>query len=139
MKDERMKVLEMLEKQVITAEEAQRLLELLTKPVKGETRERAMEAASCFSEDFTEKAVAFNDKLEAFAKESAQKLEAMAKDVEPKFKKATQIIIEKTVSMVDEVSKAFHEEHCQCSEKEKCNNCEESKNDEPKEDEPKEN
>lgn len=95
-----------------------------------------MDAASCFSEDFTEKAVAFNDKLEAFAKESAQKLEAMAKDVEPKFKKATQIIIEKTVAMVDEVSKAFHEEHCdcQCSENEKCDNsCEEQKDDEPKE------
>lgn len=107
MKEERMKVLEMLEKQTITAEEAQRLLELLTKPV--ERKERVKEAACCFTEDFTDKAEAFGDKVEAAVKEFAQNLESMAKNVEPKLRKATQIIIEKTVSTVDEVSKAFHD------------------------------
>lgn len=133
MKDERMKVLEMLEKQVITAEEAQRLLELLTKPIKGE---RAREAASCFTEDFSDKAEMFGEKVEALAKDFAQKLEAVAKDVEPKLKKATQIIIEKTVATVDEVSKAFHEETTKCDDKTDCHcDCSEKKenDDEPKE------
>ncbi len=113
MKEERMKVLEMLEKKVITAEEAQRLLELLTKPGKGEKRDY------CFTEDFSEKAGAFNEKVETLVKDFAQKLEAVAKDVEPKLKKATQIIIEKTASAVDEVSKAFHE-NCNCETENTC-------------------
>lgn len=126
MKEERMKVLEMLENGKISAEEAQRLLELLTKPVP--PRERA----AYFSEEFGDKAEAFGDKVESAVKEFAQNLETMAKNVEPRLKKATQIIIEKTVSTVDEVSKAFHEDFTKDEKDDSCD-CNNSDDDEPKE------
>lgn len=132
MKEERMKVLEMLEKQVINADEAQRLLELLTCK-----SDKAKDSAYCFAEDFSGKAEAFGDKVESAVKEFAQNLESMAKNVEPKLRKATQIIIEKTVSTVDEVSKAFHDEECNCgAEKGECD-CGQKTEDE--DDTPKEN
>lgn len=106
MKEERMQVLNMLGEGKISAEEAERLLELLTKSGKSDRREKIAD----FTAEFSDKAVVFNEKVEAIAKEFADKLESVAKDVEPKLKKATQIIIEKTVSAVDELSKTFHEE-----------------------------
>lgn len=139
MKEERMKVLEMLEKQVINADEAQRLLEMLTKPCRGE---RTKEAAFCFAEDFGDKAEEFSGKVQSAVKDFADNLESMAKNVEPRLRKATQIIIEKTVSTVDEVSKAFQEDYTKCNSNENKEECGCGCNEETKEsedDEPKEN
>jgi hypothetical protein len=106
MKEERMQVLNMLGEGKISAAEAERLLDLLTKPNKSDRKERMAD----FTAEFSDKAVAFNDKVEALVKDFAEKMETVAKDVEPKLKKATQIIIERTVATVDELSKTFHEE-----------------------------
>jgi hypothetical protein len=106
MKEERMQVLNMLGEGKISADEAERLLDLLTKPNKSDRKEKMAD----FTAEFGDKAVVFNEKVESLVKDFAEKLENVAKDVEPKFKKATQIIIEKTVATVDELSKTFHEE-----------------------------
>jgi len=117
MKEERMQVLEMLAEGKINADEAERLLALLTKTNKSERSKEVV----C---DINEKTAAFNEKVNAAVKEFVDKIDRLTKDVEPKLKKAAQIVVENTVSTVDELSKTFNETVkkeedtccCQCEE-----------------------
>ena len=117
MKEERMQVLEMLAEGKINADEAERLLTLLTKTNKAERSKEVV----C---DINEKTAAFNEKVNAAVKEFVDKIDRLTKDVEPKLKKAAQIVVENTVSTVDELSKTFNETVkkeedtccCQCEE-----------------------
>ncbi len=126
MKEERMKVLQMLEEGKIDANEAERLLELFTKNVKSDkTREMV--------DDINEKTSAFNEKVNAAVKEFVEKIDKLTKDVEPKIKKAAQIVVENTVATVDGLSKTFNETSEETDETEKsdedccCGCCEDEK------------
>ena len=128
MKEERMQVLEMLAQGKINADEAERLLALLTKTNKSDKTREVVD-------DINEKTAAFNEKVNAAVKEFVDKIDKLTKDVEPKLKKAAQIVVENTVSTVDELSKTFNETIkkeedsccCQCEDTEKEEDEEENK------------
>ncbi|MCL1987658.1 MAG: hypothetical protein FWG64_06780 [Firmicutes bacterium] len=102
MKDERLKVLSLLEEGKINAEEAGRLLDTLNQS----------DARKFINEDTAdqveEKFQRFAKNAEAFAKEFGQKASNAYKDVEPKLKKASQTILEKTAEIIDDISTTLH-------------------------------
>ena len=134
MKDERIKVLEMVEQGKINVDEAAKLLEAL----------KATEDVDN-SSDFQEKINAFSQNVESFAKDVGDKMGTAFKGMEPKIRKATKVVVEKTANLVDDISKALNEslknleecagensEECDCNE-ESCNASEEAPDNEPKE------
>ena len=102
MKQERLKVLNMLEEGKISADEAARLLESLKKTEK-----------SHFWEDedgeIEDKLKQFTKNLENFSKEIGVKMESAYRTMEPKLRQATKVVVEKTASVVDEISKSLNE------------------------------
>ena len=123
MKEERMKVLEMLADGKIGADEAERLLSLLTKTSKSDKTKEMVD-------DITEKTAVFNEKVNAAVREFVEKIDKLTKDVEPKIKKAAQIVVENTVATVDGLSKTFNETVEECKEDCCCECCEEEAEDE---------
>jgi len=103
MKQERLKILSLLEDGKITADDAAMLLEKL-----GQS-----DGNSFISEDTAEqveeKLQRFAKSAEGFAKEFSSKVGCAYKDVEPKLKKASQTVLEKTASIVDDIAHALHE------------------------------
>jgi len=123
MRQERLKVLAMLEDGKITADDAATLLEKLNEAdsnhfISEDTAEYVEESLQRFAKN-----------AEHFAKEFGQKAYSAYKDVEPKLKKASQTALEKTAAIVDEVAHALHEsiEKAQAEEKACCkeNDCDE--------------
>jgi len=103
MKQERLKVLSLLEEGKITADEASMLLEKLNQPegyhlISDETADQVEEKLQRFAKN-----------AECFAKEFSQKAAEAYKDVEPKLKKASQTVLEKTASIVDDIAHSLHE------------------------------
>ena len=105
MGQERMKILNMLEEGKITAEDAVRLLEFVNVP-EGDGKAEDAEKVDWHLE---EKFNAFAQNVNGLAKEFGTKVEAAYKDLEPKLKKASHKVVEKTAAVIDEISKALNE------------------------------
>lgn len=122
MRQERLKVLSLLEEQKITAEEASLLLDKLNAAdshhiISEETAEQVEEKLHRFAKN-----------AEHFAKEFGQRAANAYKDVEPKLKKASQAVLEKTASIVDEIAHSLHES-IDRNKAEECCCCDEDNND----------
>ena len=100
MKQERMKVLEMLETGKISADEAARLLEAM--------KAAGRDGFQGFSID-EEKLQRFTKGVDNFTREFGSRVESIYKEVEPKVKKASQAVLEKTAAVFDEISKSLNE------------------------------
>ena len=128
MRQERLKVLSLLEEGKITAEDAGLLLDKLNQHdshhfISEETAEQVEEKLHRFAKS-----------AENFAKEFSQKAACAYKDVEPKLKKASQAILEKTASIVDDIANSLHDS-LEKAKSEKCcedDSCEEKDDDTPK-------
>ena len=104
MKQERMKILELLDQGKITAVEAASLLEAL----------KASDNQEHFWDDETKKSVQekvnqFSQNVENVSKDVGDKLETVFKEIEPKLRAATKVVVEKTANIVDEISKSLNE------------------------------
>ena len=104
MKQERMKVLELLESGKITAEEATRLLETIKRPEHG-----GFAFDDDTKEQFEEKVNRFTKNVDGFARDFGSKVENAYREFEPKLKKASQVVLEKTASIFDDISKSLNE------------------------------
>ncbi len=105
MKEERMMILNMLESGKVSAEEAARLLEVI-----GKGKEKEECCSSKFSQDVEEKVQQLGATVDIWAKELAEKMDGVIREVEPKLKKVTQIIVEKTAATIDEIAQTMREE-----------------------------
>ena len=121
MRQERLKVLTLLEEGKISADDAAALLGKLNEAdgnhfISDDTAEYVEESLQRFAKS-----------AECFAKEFSEKAQKAYKDVEPKLKKASQKALEKTAAVVDEIAQALHEsiEKAQAEEKACCkeNDC----------------
>ena len=104
MKQERMKILELLDQGKITAAEAASLLEAL----------KAGDKQEEFWDDDTKRTVQekvnqFSQNVESVSKDVGEKLESVFKEIEPKLRAATKVVVEKTAFIVDEISKSLNE------------------------------
>ena len=99
-REERMKILEMVSEGTITVDESIKLLQLLHEPNYDDGEPQVT------MEDRLNK---FAQSVEDFSKEVGNKVSGAYKDVEPKFKQATRGIVEKTVSLLDDVSGSLKE------------------------------
>lgn len=100
MKEERMKILKMVEEGKISVDEATKLLEALKETYPFESYD---------DYSFNEKAKDFAKNAESFAKDLGDRMSSFAKGMEPKVKKATEFVVGKTASVVDDISKALNE------------------------------
>jgi polyhydroxyalkanoate synthesis regulator phasin len=105
MKQARMKVLEMLENGKITADEAARLLEAMKRPEGAGTVIFDEET----KEELEEKFARFTKNVDVFAREFGSKVESAYREVEPKLKKASHVVLEKTASIFDDISKSLND------------------------------
>jgi|GEM_PF-571198 len=114
LKEERLKILELLEQGKIKSSEATELLGALKV---GAPEEHIK------SVDLEEKFNKFCKSLDAFAKDVSDKVGEFYKDVEPKVKEVTKKTIEKTVTVVDDLSKNLNESLKSMEEDEKKSCC----------------
>lgn len=121
MKKERIKILEMVEEGKISVDEATKLLESLKTSGGDFGWEPDCDGAE-------EKLHEFSKNVDQFAKDFSDKFSGVFKEVEPKLKSATKVVLEKTVSLLDDVSRSLNEaaknmerktDGCCCTE-EKC-------------------
>ncbi|MCL2420237.1 MAG: hypothetical protein FWD03_00090 [Defluviitaleaceae bacterium] len=103
MKQERLKILGLLEEGKITADDAAMLLEKL-----GQSDNHHFFSDDT-AEQVEEKLHRFAKNAEHFAKEFCEKAGEAYKDVEPKLKKASQTVLEKTAAIVDDISHYLHD------------------------------
>ena len=101
MKKERMKILNMVEEGKISVDEAAKLMESLSQFEHSEVEEVA--------DDFREKCEQFSKSMDGFAKEFGTKVNDVYKEMEPKLKSMTRSLVEKTATVVDDISKSIHE------------------------------
>ncbi len=101
MKKASLKILALLESGKITSDEAVKLLEAVKKNDGIST--------SFDSEDVQEKLSNFSAQVDTFAKDVGGKMGSAFKEMEPKVKKATKVVFEKTAKVVDEISKSLNE------------------------------
>lgn len=101
MKHERLKVLEMLESGKITAEEATKLLEAM----KGAGHDHEVHTFTLDEGNLNR----FTQGVDNFAKDFGGKVENLYKDIEPKVKKASQAVLEKTAAVFDEIARSLNE------------------------------
>lgn len=104
MKQERMKILELLDQGKITATEAANLLEALKA---SDNQERVWDDEA--KRSVQEKVNRFSQNVEGLSKDIGDKLEATFKDMEPKLRTVTKVVVEKTAAIVDEISKSLNE------------------------------
>ena len=102
MKQERMKILGLLEEGKISAEEAGMLLEKVI-------HDGHHFISDDTAEQVEEKIHNFVKSAEKFAKEFGSKAAEAYKEVEPKLKKASQTVLEKTAHVVDDIAHSLHE------------------------------
>ena len=95
LKEERLKILELLEQGKITSDDATRLLGAL------KVGSPAADVEEVFGKLFKS--------LDGFAKGVTDKVSEIRKDVEPKVKEVTKKTIEKTVTVVDDLSKTLND------------------------------
>lgn len=114
LKEERLKILDLLEQGKIKSGEATELLGALKV---GNPEEHAR------SIDLEDKFNKFCKSLDIFAKDVSDKVGEFYKDVEPKVKEVTKKTIEKTVTVVDDLSKTLNESLKSMEEDEKKSCC----------------
>ena len=135
MNQERMKILTMLEDGKITAEDAVRLLEFVNTP--GGDAAEAKEAED--KVDWQAKFGDFAQNVNGFAKDFSAKVESAYRDLEPKLKKVSYKVVEKTANVIDDISKALNESLRNMDQKSDEAKTEDECKCECKDDEPKEN
>ena len=104
MKQERMKILELLDQGKITAGEAANLLEALKA---SDIQERLWDDDT--KRSVQEKVNQFSQNVESVSKDVGEKLESAFKEIEPKLRTVTKVVVEKTANIVDEISKSLNE------------------------------
>lgn len=97
MSDERLMVLKMIDDGKINAEEGVKLLKAIGKS--------GLETEA----DIEDRLSKFSQSVDSFSKDIRERVESFAKDVEPKFKKTSKVVIEKTASILDDLSKTLNE------------------------------
>ena len=112
MNNEKMRVLDMLDAGKITAEEAAKLLEALkgtTGIMRKETRDNV-----------EEKLRHFGAECGRLAREAGAKVQELYRNVEPKVKKASQVALEKTACVLEDlacaINKSLQKNECCCEE-----------------------
>ncbi len=121
MKQERLKVLTMLENGTITVDDATRLLEAIG------ASNRISECGVMFEEQASKVA----QTLDSVSKDVGNKMGAVYKSVEPKVKLAAKVVAEKIAAVADDVSKSLNEtaknlqteETCCCEDDDCCCCC----------------
>jgi polyhydroxyalkanoate synthesis regulator phasin len=98
MKEERMKILQMVEDGKINVEEAGKLLEAMG-PAFGQEH--------FDEEDFADRMKEFCQNTESFMKNVGCKIGEFAKDMEPRLRNVTKVAVSKTADLVDELGKAL--------------------------------
>ncbi len=101
MKKERLKVLNLLEQGKISAEEAAKLLETLKSP--------GFEPYYWDCDTAEEHINNFSKNFDGFVKDFGEKMDTAYKSVEPKLKKATFVVVEKTASIIDDIAKSLND------------------------------
>jgi polyhydroxyalkanoate synthesis regulator phasin len=104
MKQAKMKVLELLEAGKITADEATRLLDAMKR-----TESQGFYFDEDAREEFEERVSRFTKNVDSFAREFGGKVESVYRDLEPKIKKASNTVLEKTAAIFDDISKSLNE------------------------------
>jgi len=104
MKQERMKILELLDQGKITATEAAHLLEALKA---SDNQERIWDDNA--RKSIQEKVNKFSQNVESVSKDVSDKLESAFKDMEPRLRSVTKVVVEKTANIVDDISKSLNE------------------------------
>lgn len=132
MQEERMAILKMVEEGKISPNDAVKLMYALN----SERPKRDF----CIEEKFNKASQAMDE----FAKDVREKMSSVAKEVEPKFKKTTHTIIEKTSEIVDELAQALREAVKNAEENinddnDDCNECENESKKDDDDNQPKEN
>lgn len=100
LREERLMILNMLKEGRISVEEANKLLEVI-KPSGYHHQYN--------TERIERKAKRFGESVDTFVKDFNNKIETAYGDVEPMFKKATKSVVEKTVNVIDNISKSLNE------------------------------
>ena len=103
MKQERLKILGMLEEGKITADDASKLLESLKRAGRQDRWDDLEDW------DFGEHVKSFSKNVEEFSREVGAKMDSAFKTMEPKLRQATKVVVEKTASLVEEISKSLNE------------------------------
>lgn len=98
-KEERMMILNMVQDGKLTSDEAAKLLDAL--------KVGTPEVEHTF--DMEEKIHKFTQSVDSFARDVTDKLGTAFKDAEPKIKKATKKAVEKTASVIDDISKSLND------------------------------
>lgn len=101
-KEERLYVLNLLGEGKITADEATSLLESLAAT-------EQIGYVSFEEYDAEDKLEKFSKSVECFAKDFSGKIENTFKDMEPKVRKTTKAIMEKTAVIIDDISNSLNE------------------------------
>jgi glutamate synthase domain-containing protein 1 len=147
MNEERMKILEMVEEQKISVEQAIQLLEALKE--RGGNHAHFHKMRQQNKAEFEAKLQKFAENIDSFAKDFGGRMEDAFKDMEPKIKTATKTVVERTAEIVNDISRAINEKidasecrdnQCCCEEDCCCEEKPEEKHEnKPEDNEPKEN
>ena len=108
MKEERMKILQMLENETISPKNAEDLLLALARTEHGPFKHWSPNI-DIDKEKFNEKMSNFAESMDTFARDFSGRAQEMYKDMEPKLKSAAKTVIEKTANLADEISKNLNE------------------------------
>ena len=103
MKEERLRVLKLVEEGKITVDEAAKLLEVMMASKAPE------EDFVTDSREFERKFAAFAKNAESFAKDCGDKVGDAFREVEPKLRKVSKVVLVKTAAIIDDLSKALNE------------------------------
>ena len=114
MKQERIKILEMLEQGKITVDDATKLFEAL-KDLGGNYTGEYWNSE--------EKLGKFSNNVDEFAKDFGSRIRTTYKEIEPKLKKASKKVVEKTAVIIDEISKSLNEKLKNMEETSEDNDC----------------
>ena len=110
MKEERIKILELLNQGKITADEAARLFDALNASKAAKANKQKNRSEFNFDgSDMEEKLQKFSKSVDAFSKEFGGKISGTFKELEPKFKKTAKTVMEKTAVVVEDLAKALNE------------------------------
>jgi len=113
MKEERLMILNLLNEGKISADEAAKLLDALSKGGDGAQRRNRYRYGAYDKDDFEgemdDKLKKFQQAAESFSKEFGEKVGGAFKEFEPKFKTVAKTVMEKTASVVDDLAKALNE------------------------------
>ena len=117
MSKERMKILELLEKGAITADEAAMLMEQV-----GASEARGFGFSEETREQMEEKLRRFTARSQELLKEIGVKISDGYKTAEPKIKQASYIVLEKAAKVADELAKTLNAsfENAKARQTEKC-------------------